>query len=246
MNYAKLFIVIIAANGLASIIWPTNVNTFEYDNHIKISKLEKVIRWHEQEAEELRSRVYELKDLLNATQNAYEIDTLELALSKSKYVYVDHASLNKSQFKEVIANTLKYLGLYSEDAVHLLMVTAAVETDMGHLNKQMTGPALGIFQILPSTEAFLLKWLDKYPELKTKVMALRGKDVDGVLQLRVNVAYQVAMSILVYLQRGSPIPNRYEHAKIIEFYRKNYNTNSEERVIRNATNKYNLILKMDK
>lgn len=61
-------------------------------------------------------------------------------------------SLDKYQFRELISDTLDEINLYSEDAVNLLMGTAAQESVFGTYLKQLkSGPALGIFQMEPNT-----------------------------------------------------------------------------------------------
>ena len=63
--------------------------------------------------------------------------------------------INANQLRElVIRPTLRHLepGIpYSEDAVELLMMTAAHESHLGTYIAQVNGPALGIYQMEPDT-----------------------------------------------------------------------------------------------
>ena len=59
--------------------------------------------------------------------------------------------INKDQFRDLIRRTLKDITLYSEDAVDLLMMTAAAESNLGEYLRQINGPALGAFQMEPGT-----------------------------------------------------------------------------------------------
>jgi len=65
------------------------------------------------------------------------------------------------QFRDLITETLKEYGLFSESAVNLLLGTAAQESLFGKYIRQVRGPALGVFQMEPET----FKWMrDKYGE----------------------------------------------------------------------------------
>lgn len=64
-------------------------------------------------------------------------------------------SFDKDQFRELIVDTLKLLEPeipFSNKAVDLLMLTAAVESDFGtYLKQKDNGPAVGVFQIEHAT-----------------------------------------------------------------------------------------------
>ena len=51
----------------------------------------------------------------------------------------------------IIIPVLSKLDMYSESAANLLLGTAAIESDMGQFLRQINGPALGIYQMEPST-----------------------------------------------------------------------------------------------
>lgn len=60
--------------------------------------------------------------------------------------------MDKKQLRELVTHVLKKYDLYSADAVELLMLTAATESNLGCYIKQVGGgPALGIFQCEPNT-----------------------------------------------------------------------------------------------
>jgi len=70
--------------------------------------------------------------------------------------------MDKTQLRELIQVVLKEYDLYSRDAEELLMLTAAVESNLGYYIKQVGGgPALGIFQCEPDT----LDWVKKQTEI---------------------------------------------------------------------------------
>lgn len=71
--------------------------------------------------------------------------------------------MDKAQLRELITHVLKKYDLHSDNAVELLMLTAAVESNLGHYIKQVGGgPALGIFQCEPAT----LDWTREKVEQK--------------------------------------------------------------------------------
>lgn len=62
--------------------------------------------------------------------------------------------MNPDQLRNLIQVTLKSFDRripYSEEAVELLMMTAAHESRLGQYIHQIEGPAMGIFQMEPST-----------------------------------------------------------------------------------------------
>ena len=61
-------------------------------------------------------------------------------------------SINKNDIREAIREVLTYLGKHSDSAEELLMLTCAVESQLGTYLKQIKGPARGIFQMEPATE----------------------------------------------------------------------------------------------
>jgi hypothetical protein len=60
-------------------------------------------------------------------------------------------SLNAKSLQLYIARILSKINMYSIEAEAILLGTAAVESDMGRYVTQINGPALGIFQMEPTT-----------------------------------------------------------------------------------------------
>lgn len=119
--------------------------------------------------------------------------------------------INADQLRElVIRPTLKYLEPeipYSEDAVELLMMTAAHESHLGTYLKQVGGPALGHYQMEPAThkdiwDSYLrynmgIKWL-------VEELSPKRKHED----LITNLKYATAMARVHYYRVPEALPTR--------------------------------------
>jgi len=144
-------------------------------------------------------------------------------------------SFNKCQFRELISDTLEEAGLYSEDAVNLLMGTAAQESGFGTYLKQLkSGPAVGVFQMEPATfKDIIHNYLRYKPELFEKVRSFCMElEADEMIW---NLKFAIIMARVQYFRRREPLPNNLSgYAK---YWKKFYNTpegrGTEEEFIRN-------------
>jgi len=127
-------------------------------------------------------------------------------------------SLNKKQFQDLIERTLQELdpALLTPRAVNLLLGTAAQESAFGTYLQQLGGgPALGVFQMEPST----FKWLKKkfrwkYPRL----FFVTFKELEWDLQLAIIMArlrYRVDLQFL---------PNAKNINGMAAYWKRVYNT----------------------
>jgi len=138
--------------------------------------------------------------------------------------------MDAKQVRQLITETLQYLTPeipFSTDAVELLLLTAAQESQLGRWIKQAPGPARGIFQMEPATERDLLAWLARqHPDLHVKIMALNVKADDnlpgGDRDMIFNLAYQAAMARANYLRFPGGIPA--DRAEQAIYYKKYWNT----------------------
>lgn len=150
-------------------------------------------------------------------------DTLQI----DREVY--NMSFNKDQFREKIRAVLRYLEPeipYSEQAVELLMLTAAQESRLGTYLKQVKGPARGVFQIEPATEIDM--WislnLEKYKSIKNLISNLMGKDwPTGFTPMEMNLAYAIAMARFYYWRIPDPLP-KLNTLSLASYWKKYYNT----------------------
>ena len=133
--------------------------------------------------------------------------------------------INKSQVKELIELVLEGLGLMSDDAVALLLGTAAQESRMGTYIKQVGGgPALGIFQMEPATEKDIwVNYLAYKSDLAEKVQEVTGVHGPSA-HLYCNLSYQIAMARIHYLRVPQVLPNRDDVKGLASYWKNYYNT----------------------
>jgi hypothetical protein len=129
---------------------------------------------------------------------------------------------------EVIIPCLRYLGYHSEDAVDLILGTAAHESHLGHYLRQVKGPALGLYQVEPATHSSIWdNYLRYRPELAEKVRQLASvrsinNGIPDHSELIYNLFYSTAICRLVYLPARPPIPSTVQGRA--EYWKAYYNS----------------------
>ncbi|MCP4116483.1 MAG: hypothetical protein GY737_13945 [Desulfobacteraceae bacterium] len=116
--------------------------------------------------------------------------------------------MDAGQLKEQIELILKEMGMCSESAVDLLMLTAAQESRLGHYVKQLGGgPARGIFQMEPATHDDIWENYLNYKGITSffKVM-MAYRSLDSERDQVLNIAYQIAMARVHYWRVPEPLP----------------------------------------
>lgn len=113
---------------------------------------------------------------------------------------------------EVIIPVLDYLQPqipFSNEAVDLLLMTCAHESNMGHYIKQVEGPALGIYQMEPYTEKDIYgSYLAYNKALLHRVNRLVGSVIGVVPSLVCNLMYSTAMARVHYYRDSAPLPQK--------------------------------------
>jgi len=145
--------------------------------------------------------------------------------------------IDKAQLRSLITKVLKEANLYSESAVELLMLTAAVESKLGTYIKQLGGgPALGIFQMEPLTEQDIHGHFLAYREgLEDIVDSFSTMQPD---ELEWNLAYQILMARLHYLRVPEPLPDKDDVEGLAKYWKKYYNTNLGKGTVEKAVRAY--------
>lgn len=130
--------------------------------------------------------------------------------------------IHPGQLREyIIRPTLKELGLYSEAAEELLMLTAATESLCGEYLHQVGGPALGIFQMEPAThDDIWANWLKYKPTLAGK-LARYGHEARA---LPGNLYYATAMARIHYRRRPEALPSAMDERGLAQYWKDHYNT----------------------
>lgn len=136
-----------------------------------------------------------------------------------------HAPHLREMIREVLIET--DYALYSEDAVELLMGTAAVETDFGFYLKQIPdGPGQGIFSIEPDTEDSIWNHHLKYRKPRASAVAR----VTGIAEptpsaLFRRFDYQIIMARLKYRTCPGALPDAGDIYDMAKYWNKFYNAN---------------------
>ncbi len=139
-------------------------------------------------------------------------------------------SINPDQLRDAITRTLKKVpGFYSENAVTLLMMTCAVESNLGYYAfHQIKGPAKGIMQVEPETmRDHFGNYLFFRDRLKAYIRVACGVDCYDINALEFNVAFNILMARLKYWRDSEPIPSTLEgmahyHEKVYNAHPGNY------------------------
>ncbi len=131
--------------------------------------------------------------------------------------------MHTEQIKQyIIEPTLKQLNLYSESAVNLLLGTAAQESQMGYYIKQISGPALGMYQMEPAThDDIVTNYLNYRDELKQQVQSIAPINADELMH---NLRYSTAMARLHYARVSEALPEANDIEGLARYYKRYYNT----------------------
>lgn len=137
----------------------------------------------------------------------------------------------------IIGPILKYLNLYSESAVILLLATAAHESHLGKYIRQMgynintNNGGFGLYQCEMLThDDIWLSFLKFRPELAEKIEALyfddSRLDYDAKKRnnLMFNTLYSTAIARVHYLRVPEKLPEADNIEGVAEYWKKYYNT----------------------
>ena len=150
-------------------------------------------------------------------------------------------AFNKDQFRELIEEVLREAGLYSASAVELLMLTCAVESNLGTYIKQVRGPALGVFQMEPRTYDDI--W-DNYIKYKSDDLGrkltrhVNRDDHYGYHDMQWNLGHAILMARVHYLRVKEPLPDASDINALAYYWKKYYNTFKGKGTVKKAVTKY--------
>lgn len=133
-------------------------------------------------------------------------------------------------FRDLIVRpVLKEMGLWSMFAEDLLLGTCAKESRLGTFLKQLTGPALGIYQIEPDTHASVwTEILRSHPNTYKRCMEILNIKDSAILpdhdRLIYDFKYATIVARLKYLTINEPFPEEYSLSDLAKYWKKYYNT----------------------
>ena len=132
--------------------------------------------------------------------------------------------MNKVTLRNLITSVLKEIGLYSDNSVNLLMGTAAQESHLGKYRKQIGGgPALGIFQMEPTTfHDIVNNYLRYKPELAAKIERVARVSRFKAEDIENNDLLAICMTRVHYLRVKKAIPDNLEGWAT--YWKRYYNT----------------------
>lgn len=135
--------------------------------------------------------------------------------------------IDASQLRELIVEVLDTCPdqrLNTPAAVELLMLTAATESHLGSYIRQVRGPALGIFQMEPTTEKDIYDNYLRYPkQLPLLLWVEEYKGTRGI-DLKANLAYQVVMARVHYRRSPMAMPSEVDLIGLAKKWKQVYNT----------------------
>ena len=140
--------------------------------------------------------------------------------------------INRLQLeKYIIIPTLKEIGMYSEEAVMLLIITMACESELGTFIKQKyDGPALGPYQMEPAT--YYDNWENNLrfrQDLRSKILKVTGyaipPEADHMLW---DWKLATVMARVHYSRFPQPIPDIHDFDEMVEYYHKYWGPNPDK------------------
>jgi len=135
--------------------------------------------------------------------------------------------LDPAQFRRVVVRpTLMDLGLYSRAAEALLMGTAMQESGLRYLTQLGGGPALGLYQMEPST--YMDIWRNFLLAPRRRTLADRVREMGGTPDYPGAIAWNLrlatAMCRIHYLRVPDPLPDPDDPTALGWYWKQHYNT----------------------
>ena len=125
----------------------------------------------------------------------------------------------------VIRLALSKINLCSPSAEELVLGTAIVESGLTYLRQWGDGPALGLWQVEPSTQNDLYtNFLNYRPELGSALMKLRAPNLSMDENLATNLMYGAAVCRLCYYRKPDALPEAGDIEGQAAFWKQHYNT----------------------
>lgn len=136
--------------------------------------------------------------------------------------------LDKKQLRELVIEVLTDLQMISPSAVNLILGTHAKEGIIAGnvcLRQVGGGPALGMFQIEPTTETDCWRYLNRADkaEIKSRFVISTGVSFASPRQLKSNLAYGIALARVKYWMDKEALPAPDDIAGMARTWKRVYN-----------------------
>lgn len=133
-------------------------------------------------------------------------------------IYSDHLR------ELVVRPTLKHLGVWSQSAEELLLMTAAHESRLGTYLHQLHGPAVGIYQMEPATWRDMTgRYLRDKPALSMRVRQTCAGE-PSCEAMAGNLYYATAMARVRYYEVPEALPSAHDLHGLASYCKSHYNT----------------------
>lgn len=135
--------------------------------------------------------------------------------------------LNVKQFKDLVINptlfTLDREIVWSESAINLLLGTAIQESRLMYLKQLGSGPALGVYQMEPSTHDDIWEnFLSYREELASLIQkSFRVKTSEALIW---DMGYATAMARVHYYRVPEALPDANDVTNLATYWKRHYNT----------------------
>ena len=130
----------------------------------------------------------------------------------------------KKSCKKIAKYAMTKIGMYSEEALELIMRTGQAESGYKCL-RQVGGPAIGFWQMEPNT---MFDIMDNYvlyrPQLRTDLQAIGYNDSNPTVVLLGNILLQAALCRVHYRRVPEKLPKLGDIKGQARYWKKYYNT----------------------
>lgn len=150
--------------------------------------------------------------------------------------------MNQEQLRNFIKRTLTKVSpvMATNNAVELLMLTAAQESHLGEYIRQLNnGPAMGIFQMEPRThDDICFRYLNRKGELKASILRVSNcREFDSAV-LEYNLAYSTALARAFYRRFPEALPSATDVEGLARYWKKYWNTELGAGTVEEAVENY--------
>ena len=145
------------------------------------------------------------------------------------WTYKGGSPINHDKLSSTVWNVMERISIVpkNENIHDLVLETAARESLFGVFVKQQRGPALGIYQIEPTTMNDLLRWLKcVHKDVYREVMVFYERKHDREWNHKFNIPFQTAMCLVHYWYRTGDNLNdlSYSRESRASLWKLTYNT----------------------